>query len=208
MMEGKSIFDRILKATEIVKARIAKIPGMSVLSRDDVNGIGMYDYDETKIVVRVNELGMTGFEAYQMLLDEYNIQMELAETYVVLAVVGVGDDMSTVNLLVEALEDMSRRFFGKREPLKVAMSGFFEKPKTVIAPRDAYYSPKRVVKLEDSLGEVAGESVMIYPPGIPLVIPGERITATVLEHYRFYLTHHCKVMTDEDDPGNITILGN
>lgn len=207
MMEGKAMFDRILCATEDVKKRIAKIPGMSVMTRDDVNGIGMYDYDETKIVVRVNELGMTGFEAYKMLLEEYNVQMELAETYVVLAVVGVGDDISTINILVEALEDMSRRFYGKRDPLQVEMAGFFEKPKTVIAPRDAYYTPKRVVKLEESLGEVAGESVMIYPPGIPLLIPGERITEKVLEHYRFYLTHHCNIMTDENDPGNITILG-
>lgn len=57
------------------------------------------------------------------------------------------------------------------------------------------------------MGEVSGESVMIYPPGIPLVIPGERIDEATLEHYRFYLNQHCAVVTDVDAEGMVTILG-
>jgi arginine/lysine/ornithine decarboxylase len=121
--------------------------------------------------------------------------------------VGIGDDAGTINKLVDALEDISRRFYGQREPLSVTLAGFFEKPKFVITPRDAWYAPKRVVPLADSVGEVSGESVMIYPPGIPLVIPGERITEATLEHYRFYLKQNCTVLTDEDEEGMITILG-
>jgi len=207
VLQGRAIYDGILTAVEAAKARIAKIPGLSVLSRDDLNGAGMYDYDETKFVIRVNGLGMTGFEAFDMLMNEYGVQMELAEAYVVLGIVGIGDDAGTINRLVEALEDMSRRFFGKRDPVTVKLSGFFEKPKAVISPRDAWYAPKRVVPLGESLGEVSGESVMIYPPGIPLVIPGERITEATLEHYRFYLQQHCTVLSDEDEEGMITILG-
>ncbi len=207
VLEGKALYTNLLALVDDAKARIYKIPGLDVLNRDDVNGAGMYDYDETKIVVRMNELGMTGFEAYDILKNEYNIQMELAEAYVVLAVVGVGDDEETLNRLVDALEDMSRRFYGKREPLTVQMAGFFDKPKAVINPRDAWYAPKRVVKLTESIGEVSGDSLMIYPPGIPLVIPGERITEAIVDHYRFYLKNHCKVLTDEDEEGAITILG-
>ena len=207
MLQGKALYETLLCAVDGVKRRITNIPGLSVLSREDVNGTGMYDYDETKIVVRVNELGLTGFEAYDILRDEYGVQMELAETYVVLAIVGVGDDENTLNKLVDALEDMSRRFYGQREPLSVKLAAFFEKPKSVIAPRDAWYTPKRVVPLAQSVGEVCGESVMIYPPGIPLVIPGERITEAIIEHYRFYLKQHCKVLADEDEEGMITILG-
>jgi len=205
--QGKEIYDGILSAVETAKARIAKIPGLAVLSRDDLNGAGMYDYDETKLCIRVNGLGLTGFEAYDILLNEYGIQMELSETYVILGIVGIGDDAGTINKLVDALEDISRRFYGQREPLSVTLAGFFEKPKFVITPRDAWYAPKRVVPLADSVGEVSGESVMIYPPGIPLVIPGERITEATLEHYRFYLKQNCTVLTDEDEEGMITILG-
>ncbi len=207
MLEGEAIVGRVLELTEEAKRRIGKVPGLAVLTRDDMNGVGIYDYDETKIVIRVNELGMTGFEAYEILKNEYNVQMELAETYVVLAIVGVGDDESTLNRLCAALEDLSRRFFGQREKLELKLSGFFEKPKTVINPRDAWYAPKRAVKLSESVGEVSGESVMIYPPGIPLVIPGERITETTVEHYRFYRENHCTVLSDENEEGMITILG-
>ena len=207
MLEGRALFDSLLPAVEQAKARIAKIPGLSVLTRDNLNGSGMYDYDETKIVVRVNGLGLTGFEAYEILKNDYNVQMELAETYVVLAIVGVGDDESTLSRLCDALEDLSRRFHGQREPVSVKLSGFFEKPKSIVNPRDAWYAPKRVVKLTESVGEVSGEAVMIYPPGIPLVIPGERITEATVEHYRFYLRNHCTVLTDENEEGMITILG-
>jgi arginine/lysine/ornithine decarboxylase len=206
-LHGREMYDSLLASVEQAKARIAKIPGISVLTYDDANGAGMYDYDETKIVIRVNSLGMTGFEAFDILLNEYGLQMELAETYVVLAIAGVGDDESTLNKLVEALEDLSRRFHGTREPLSVTLANFFEKPKAVISPRDAWYAPKRVVPLTQSVGEVSGESVMIYPPGIPLVIPGERITEAMMEHYRFYLKQNCTVLTDEDEEGMITILG-
>jgi arginine decarboxylase len=205
--KGKEMYGGLLAALEAVKARIAAIPGLSVLTREDLNGAGMYDYDETKICVRVNGLGITGFEAYDMLLAEYGVQMELAETYVVLGIAGVGDDAGTLGRLVDALEDMSRRLYGQREPLSVMLADFFEKPKSVITPRDAWYAPKRVVPWGESVGEVSGESVMIYPPGIPLVIPGERITEATLEHYRFYLRQHCTVLTDEDEEGMVTILG-
>lgn len=207
VLEGKALYENLLTYCENAKARIAKIPGLHVLTYDDVNGAGMYDYDETKIVIRVNELGMTGFEAFKILKDEFNMQMELAETYVVLGIVGVGDDEGTINRLVEALEGLSSRYYGKREPLTVMMGDFFHKPKSVINPRDAWYAPKRLVKLTESVGEVCGESVMIYPPGIPLVIPGERITEGIMEHYRFYLKNHCKVLSDDDEEGMITILG-
>lgn len=207
VQQGKQIYDGILEAVEAAKARISNIPGLAVLSCDDLNGAGMYDYDETKLCIRVNGLGLTGFEAFDILMSEYGVQMELAETYVVLGIVGIGDDAGTVSRLVEALEDMSRRFYGQREPLTVTLASFFEKSKAVITPRDAWYAPKRVVPLSESLGEVSGESVMIYPPGIPLVIPGERITEATLEHYRFYLKQHCTVLSDEDEEGMITILG-
>ncbi len=207
VLEGEAIYEELITHVEAAKARIAKIPGLRVLTWDDTNGAGIYDYDETKFVIKVNDLGLTGFEAYDILKKDYNIQMELAEAYVVLAVAGIGDDESTLTRLVDALEDLSRRFYGQREPLELSMAGFFDKPNAVIPPRDAYYSPKKSVPIDDALNEVCGESLMIYPPGIPLAIPGERITETVLEHYKFYIRNRCTVLNDDVDAQTITILG-
>ncbi len=102
-------------------------PGLQVLTSDDINGQGFYEYDETKIVIKVNELGLTGFQVYDILKAEYNIQLELAESYVVLAVVGIGDDDTTLRCLVEAMQDLSKRFYGTKPPFHLDQAEMFEK---------------------------------------------------------------------------------
>jgi arginine decarboxylase len=204
--KGKKLFDRLLGEIAAAKKEIAATPGLSVLSRDLVDGGGIYDYDETKIVVNVRALGLTGFEAYNLLKQDYGIQAELAETYVVLFIVSIGDDESTLKRLTDALCDLSKRFFG-REPFAVAMREMFIPPKSVISPREAFYADKRQVPLEEAIGEVCGESIMIYPPGIPLAIPGERLTREIIDHYKFYKSQGCIMINDEENPDYITVLG-
>ncbi|HEX2937700.1 MAG TPA: aminotransferase class I/II-fold pyridoxal phosphate-dependent enzyme, partial [Ruminiclostridium sp.] len=119
-LQGKSIFEKLLTEVAFTKKQIAAIPGLEVLNREYIDGGGIYDYDETKIVVRVNDLGLTGFEVYSLLKSEYNVQAELAETYVVLFIASIGDDESTLKRLVEALTDLSKRF-AKKGQFKVEM---------------------------------------------------------------------------------------
>lgn len=207
VLNGQDIFTKLLKIINETKAKINSIKGISCITRENINGKGIFNYDETKIVIKVNELGLTGFQVYDILKEKYNIQMELAETYCVLAVCGVGDDEYTLNRLYEALSDISKNYYGKLAPFTVSLTDFFEKPKTVISPRDAFYSPKRIVPADEAVGEICGESLMIYPPGIPLIIPGERITEKIIEHYWFYVKQGCVVMNDEGDYGKIQILG-
>lgn len=209
-LKGKKIFSSLLKKCSEAKARISKMPGLSVISEDyidenDENGV--YDFDETKFVVRVNELGMSGFEIYDIMKKEYNIQLELAESYVVLAVVGIGDTAESIDKLVCAFEDISNRFYGKKEQYKIEIADFFEKPKTIVLPRDAYFSPKSTVSIDDALGQVCGESIMIYPPGIPLIVPGELITKKIIANYKYYMKQKCVFMNDDDRMGLIKVLG-
>jgi hypothetical protein len=129
-----------------------------------------------------NELGITGFQVYDMLKADYNIQLELAESYVILAVVGIGDDESTLQYLVKALQDIAARYYGTRGPFRLKQAEMFEKPMTVVSPREAFFSPKRVVSLQDA---VQG----------------------IIDHYRFYREQNCVVMTNADDPDQIHVLG-
>ena len=208
VLNGKKIWGELLPLCEKAKAEIGKIPGLSVISRDDyVNGKEIYDYDETKLVVRVNELGLTGFEVYDLFKTKYNIQLELAEAYVVLAITGPGDTEDNLTLLVNAFKDLSREYYGKKPPFRIPISGLFERPKTVVAPRDAFYGVKKSVPIREASGEISGESIMIYPPGIPLVIPGERLTDQIIEHYNFYIEQNCMIMNDDGNAKFIKVLG-
>ncbi len=209
-LKGKKIFSRLLKKCAEAKARLAKVPGLSVISEDYIDEKdehGIYDFDDTKFIIKVNELGLSGFEVYDIMKKEYNIQLELAESYVVLAVVGIGDTDESINKLVEAFEDIAKRFYGKKEPFKIEIADFFEKPKTIVLPRDAYFSPKSTVKIDDALGQVCGESIMIYPPGIPLIVPGELITKKIITNYKYYMQQNCVFMSDDSQMGLIKVLG-
>ncbi|MEA4888071.1 MAG: aminotransferase class I/II-fold pyridoxal phosphate-dependent enzyme [Clostridiaceae bacterium] len=207
VMEGQARYDVIFRAVEEAKRKLIATPGLQVLTREDINGQGFYDYDETKIVVKVNDLGLTGFQVYDLMRQEFNIQLELAETYVVLAVVGIGDDESTINRLVEALQSIAGRYYGRQNPFLLDQSSLFEKPMTVVSPREAFYSPKRLVPIDKAVGEICAESIMIYPPGIPLAIPGEKMSQNIVDHYQFYRQQNCVVMNNADDPDMIQVLG-
>lgn len=207
VLNGEKIYGELFPVIEEAKQKINNIKGLSCITRDNINGDGIHDYDETKIVIKVNELGLSGFEVYDILKERFHIQMELAETYCVLAIVGIGDTKENIVKLVDALAQLSEENFGKKKPFTVQMKDFFEKPKTVISPREAFYAPKHIVSIDDAVGEICGESLMIYPPGIPLIIPGERVTEKIVEHYWFYVKQNCVVLNDEDDVGHIKILG-
>jgi len=153
-------------------------------------------------------LGLTGFEVYDIMKNEFGIQLELAETYVVLAVVGIGDDQQTVNQLVAGLRTISHRYAGQNKPLKLEQIEWMtERPMSVVSPRDAYYSPKRIIPIKDAVGEICAESLMIYPPGIPLVIPGEKLTQRIIDHYMFYREQKCNIVNNAEDPDLIQVLG-
>lgn len=209
-LRGKKIFAALLKKCAEAKVRLSQVKGISVITEDYIDENdehGIYDFDDTKFIVKVNELGLSGFQVYDIFKKEYNIQLELAESYVVLAVIGVGDTSETIDKLVAAFEDLSERFYGKKPPFTVQIADFFEKPKTIVLPRDAYFSPKSMVPIDEALGQISGESIMLYPPGIPLIIPGELITQKIVANYKYYMEQDCVFMNDEDKIGMVKVLG-
>lgn len=211
VLKGKKIFSRLLKKIAEAKSKLSKLKGISVISEDYIDENdehGIYDFDDTKFIVKVNELGLSGFQVYDIFKKDYNIQLELAESYVVLAVVGIGDTDESIDKLVNAFTDLSERFYTKNtKPFTIEISAFFEKPKTIVLPRDAYFSPKTILSIDDAEGHICGESIMIYPPGIPLIVPGELITKKIISIYKYYMAQNCVFMNDDDQAGLIEVLG-
>jgi len=131
------------------------------------------------------------------LRDEYNIQVELADMYNVLAIVSLGDTKESLTALVEALKDISIKH-RENEEIKLT-KGILKNPEVIVSPRDAYYSRKKIVRLEDAVGEVSGESIMAYPPGIPVVTPGERISKEMIEYVKA-LKEEKSLLQGTEDP--------
>lgn len=195
-VNGEQIFTDILFHLRNARNEINKIDGLYAFGKELIGTPGVFDFDESKLGVNVSGLGLTGFEVYDILREEYRIQVELADVLNILAVVSIGDSKKSLAMLVDALKDISRRY-KKDQPLKYE-GIILQNPDIIVSPRNAFYARKKRVLIEESAGQISGESIMIYPPGIPIITPGERITKEIIDYIKF-LKKQQSMITDIED---------
>ncbi|UKI48999.1 MAG: hypothetical protein L6U99_09350 [Clostridium sp.] len=124
------------------------------------------------LLLFLDNINVSGFEIYKMLKDYYHIQMELAETYVVLGIIAVGSKKDQIDKLIQALKEISSIYY--KEGIVYPKYHYdINYPKGLLRPRSAFHAPLKRIKLDEALNEISKEMIMIYPPGIPLIIPGE-----------------------------------
>ncbi|MBU0996442.1 MAG: aminotransferase class I/II-fold pyridoxal phosphate-dependent enzyme [Firmicutes bacterium] len=202
--QGAKRIDRLLKMAEDARSILRTIPGIKVIDKDYILSKGGFDFDETKVVIKVSDLGITGFEVYKIMRKKYNIQLELAESHIILAVLTIGTTKEDLDNLVFAFKSLSKKYYKLRNKLpKIKFD--YQFPETYTRPRDAYHAPKISVELHEAYDEISAESIMIYPPGIPLVIPGEIITQEVIDDIDFYVKKGSVVHSDLDN-GYVKII--
>ncbi len=186
MINHQNRFEAIAKLVEQTKVKINNIEGLKCFDTSYLNDI-RYKLDPFKITIKVNELGLNGFEVYKQLKSRFDIQVELAESYTILALVSIADDENTLNALVEALTVIASE--NKNKP-KFEIDVLPTKlMKMVLTPNQAHNCKRELVKLNDSVNRVSANTIMIYPPGIPICLPGEVIDAGVVEMLDFYKDH-------------------
>ena len=178
-LNGKEIVAKTLELAEYARTEINKFGGYYAFSSELINGDTVFDFDRTKLSVHTAEIGLAGVEVYDLLRDEYGIQVEFGDIGNLLAVVSAGDRAFEIERLISALTEI-KRIYGKD---KVGMLNHeYIDPEVVVTPQEAFYHVKKSVLLRDGVGHVSGEFVMCYPPGIPILAPGERITKDIIEY--------------------------
>ncbi|SHH97307.1 aminotransferase class I/II-fold pyridoxal phosphate-dependent enzyme [Clostridium grantii] len=205
-INGEEIFSELLIHLREAREEINKTKGLYAFGKELIGTPGVYDFDETKLGINVAGIGLTGFEVYDILREEYEIQVELADVYNIMAIVSIGDSKYSINTLVEALKDISKKY-DKGNPLEYGGHSL-KNPDIVVSPRNAFYARKKSVLLEEADGQISGESIMAYPPGIPIVTPGERITRDMIDYINFLKDQHSMLTDIEDSKANyIKVLG-
>ena len=169
-----------------------------------INGNSVYEFDPTKLSVHTRDIGLAGIEVYDLLRDEYDIQIEFGDIGNILAYLSIGDRPQELERLVSALAEIRRRFQMDSNGL---LSQEYIDPEVVLSPQEAFYAAKRSVPLKSSAGMVCSEFVMCYPPGIPILAPGERITQEILDYIEYAKIKGCS-LTGPEDPEilNINVL--
>ncbi|MCQ2527045.1 MAG: aminotransferase class I/II-fold pyridoxal phosphate-dependent enzyme [Lachnospiraceae bacterium] len=194
-LRGKESFNKVSRMAEYARNEINEIGGYYAYGRDLIDGDAVYDFDVTKLSVYTRGIGLTGIEVYDLLRDEYDIQIEFGDINNILAYISIGDRMQDIERLVGALEDI-KRVYGKEDDDQFC--GDFIQPEVVYSPQKAFYADKKQVALEESGGYVCGELVMCYPPGIPILTPGERITDEIIEYIKFAKEKGCSLQGTMD----------
>ena len=173
---GRQIFHQVADMAEYAREEINAIGGYYAFGKELVNGDSVFDFDITKLSVHTLDIGLAGIEVYDILRDEYDIQIEFGDIGNILAYLSIGDRAQEVERLVSALAEIRRRFQTDGSGL---LSQEYIDPQVVTSPQDAFYADKCSLPLRETEGKVCSEFVMCYPPGIPILAPGERITAVI-----------------------------
>ena len=195
-LRGKEIFRKVTDLAEYAREEINAIGGYNAFGSELVNGDSIYDFDPTKLSVHTRDIGLAGIEVYDILRDEYDIQIEFGDIGNFLAYLSIGDRIQEVERLVSALAEIRRRY--QQDPAGLLNQEYID-PEVVYSPQEAFYADKKSIPIEESEGKVCCEFVMCYPPGIPILAPGERITKDILEYIDYAKEKGCS-MTGPEDP--------
>lgn len=186
--QGEKLIGRAVQLADWTRQEINKIPGLYAFGEEKIGNPGVYSIDPTKITVTVKGLGLTGAEAERILRHHYKVQVELSDMYNILFLITLGDSEYEVQRLVDALRGMAAEHAGSSDFAAVVNAyshdGYPDLPEQVVSPRQALFGRTRKVPFSESAGMICAEIVTFYPPGIPLLCPGEKITVEVINYCR------------------------
>jgi arginine decarboxylase len=202
--EGRKLLDKAITLAEEARVRINKIGGVTCFTREDITRslfVRMGDLDVTKLTIGVSGLGLTGYQVSQLLNTRFGIQVEMADPFHVLVIVSIGDRKDDLNRLVDALKVIAA------EQGQKGQSGRFQ-PITLptlsnewrTSPQEAFLGEHEQVELHAGIDRVSAETVTVYPPGIPVLTPGEVITKEAVRYLEEMLALGATV--DGLDEGN------
>ncbi len=193
-LNGKESFNKVVQMAEYARSEINAIGGYYAYGKELI-GESVYDYDVTKLCIYTKSMGLTGIEVYDLLRDEYDIQAEFGDIGNMMAYLSIGDRIRDIERLVGALEDIKRLYQGdaKTTPYVDAVDAT-----VVCSPRTAFYAEKESLPIKECEGHVCGEFVMCYPPGIPILAPGERITGEIIDHILYAREKGCSLQGAAD----------
>ena len=198
-LNGQKILDETLKLADYAREKINTIDHLYCFGNEILGTDATFDYDPTKLTISVKNLGISGQEAEKWLRENKRIEVELSDLYNILCIVTPGDDENSIHELIDGLKELSeahKHFACHNEIAKVKLP---EVPLLALLPRDAFYSETESIPLIEADGRISAEFIMVYPPGIPIIMPGEIITKENIRYIHKNLQAGLPVQGPEDE---------
>ncbi|WP_404358611.1 aminotransferase class I/II-fold pyridoxal phosphate-dependent enzyme [Cytobacillus firmus] len=195
--EGKELIQKTIDLAQSIRRRINEIDRLYCVGEEILETKAAHDYDPTKLIISVKELGMNGFDVENWLREHHNIEVEMSDLYNILCIITPGDSEREADILVTALAELASERKGNTEKLETQVL-LPDIPVLSLTPRDAFYADTELVPFDESEGRIIAEFIMVYPPGIPIFIPGEIITGENLRYIKTNMEAGLPVQGPED----------
>src|SRR4051794_34814230 len=180
--DGERLIGDALALAAELRAEIARIDGLSLMGDEVLRRPGASGLNPLHVTFDVTGLGITGYQATDWLRGHHSLAIELADHRRLMAIVSIADDRAAIHRLAGALRDLADSHDGDgADPPPTLPTAPQLRTEAVMTPREAFYAPTRMVPIEDAAGEIAAEMICPYPPGIPIVVHGERITDAIVD---------------------------
>ncbi len=198
-VEGKALLKRAVDLSIWLRNEINKIEGLYCFGEEKLGAQGAYALDITKLTVTVKGLYMTGAEAEKILRCKYKIQVELSDLYNILFILSYADGQREAETLLVALRKLAEEVKQNSTPINALACVIYPyKILTKQSPRQALFAVKREMQFHESAGCICGEMITFYPPGIPLICPGEVITQELIDYCKMMQQSGLKVVGPND----------
>jgi arginine decarboxylase len=184
-VHGEALLHETIAAAAATREKLATTPGLATIDYDFVGRDGVAGYDPLRLVLDTRATGRTGYEVADALRNAYDVQPELATVATIVCVLGVGQPADALVRFAGDVDEIVKRIHRPGAPVQALVRGPGAlSNEMVVAPRDAFLGASEVIPLEDAVGRISCESIAGYPPGIPALLPGERITTETAEYLR------------------------
>jgi lysine decarboxylase len=183
-VHGEALLGRTMAAGDDARVTIDAVPGVRVIGDEFVGRPGVAGWDPMRIVIDVRGTGCTGYEVAAALREAFDIHVELATHATMVLILGLGQPPDDLERFAHDFEAVVRRISRSGEADALVRAPGALRNEVVVPPREAFLGESEVVGVDDAVGRVSAESIAGYPPGIPALLPGERITAELVEYLR------------------------
>ena len=200
-LRGRELADRTVALANSAREAVNRIAGLYSFGEELLGEEATFDFDPTKLTVHVRKLGITGYDAENWLREHFNLEVEMSDMYNVLCLITPGDDESSIEILLKALQALSDAHIGEANSIQEVVVEIPDIPHLSLTPRDAFYGETELMPFRESAGRIIAEFIYVYPPGIPILLPGEVISQENID----YIVDHIEVGLPVKGPEDRTI---
>src|SRR3954449_6387978 len=184
VLHGEQLLHETLEAIAVARAKLETIPGIALVDDSLVGRMGVAGYDPLRIVVDVRGTGCTGYQIADALRRSYDVHLELPTTATLVFIVGLGESVASLRRLAGDIEETVKRVATRGTTAAIVGPMATLSNEMAVSPREAFLGEAEELAVDDAVGWISCEAIASYPPGVPALLPGERISAETVEYLR------------------------